>query len=336
MPAAYTDRTSKQHPVPQNIMSVEFKLIGELTIKQFAYVGVGAVMAYLSYASGIAFLWKWLFVFLFAGLGLGMAFVPLQDRGLDIWIRSFIKALLNPAIMVWGKVPSYPRFLTTFDEVSLLPKEENTRGLVYKDKEDLIDLLNNLQEAERDPLEEKRYAFMRSLDFTGEGVSDSELPLPEKEETPTLADEPALEEEKQQQIELPKEQKQPENTSETPGPISVPMPIKPPKDLSSKEATYTSHEREFEKITEPNIVNGVVYDKSNKLLEGAVLMIEDKEGEAVRALKTNALGRFKITTPLPNGEYFIKVRKDGENFDRVKVVVDGNVLPPLRIIASNA
>ena len=109
MPESY--RTSKQHPVPQNIMNVEFKLVGELTIKQFGYVAVAAVAAFIVYQSGIYFIWRWLLVFICLGLGVGMAFVPIQDRGLDVWIKSFLKALFSPVIMVWRKKPGTPRFM---------------------------------------------------------------------------------------------------------------------------------------------------------------------------------------------------------------------------------
>ena len=33
----------QQHPVPQHIASYEFKLIGDMTIKQFAYLAGGII-----------------------------------------------------------------------------------------------------------------------------------------------------------------------------------------------------------------------------------------------------------------------------------------------------
>ena len=38
----------EQHPVPQNIASFEFKLIGDITLKQFAFVGLGLFAGYLA------------------------------------------------------------------------------------------------------------------------------------------------------------------------------------------------------------------------------------------------------------------------------------------------
>ena len=36
-----------QHPVPRNISSFEFHLIGDMTLKQFAYLAGGVFIAYL-------------------------------------------------------------------------------------------------------------------------------------------------------------------------------------------------------------------------------------------------------------------------------------------------
>lgn len=87
-----------EHPVPQNVTQFEFKLVGDMTIKQFGYVGSGLGLAYLifvSMASGAPFLAYPLMV-LCALVGVALAFLPFQDRPLDHWAKAFFGAVFSP------------------------------------------------------------------------------------------------------------------------------------------------------------------------------------------------------------------------------------------------
>jgi hypothetical protein len=48
MPIADAPQSNTQHAVPQNIMDVEFKLVGDLTMRQFSYLIVFGLLAYFS------------------------------------------------------------------------------------------------------------------------------------------------------------------------------------------------------------------------------------------------------------------------------------------------
>ncbi|MCX7955494.1 MAG: PrgI family protein [Patescibacteria group bacterium] len=86
----------EQHPIPRQITTFEFKLIGFLTIKQFIYLLVFAGFAFVVYLlTPIPFL-NYLFAFLVAGTGLTVVFVPINDRPMDIWIKNLIKRLTSP------------------------------------------------------------------------------------------------------------------------------------------------------------------------------------------------------------------------------------------------
>jgi len=106
-----TPKLQKTHPVPQHIAAFEFKLIGDLTLKQFLFAGVGVAIAYAAWISNLSFLTKWVTIILAAGLGLGTAFFPIQDRTLDSWILSFIAALFSPTQRIWRKEPLAPEYL---------------------------------------------------------------------------------------------------------------------------------------------------------------------------------------------------------------------------------
>jgi len=46
----------EQHPIPQQITSYEFKLVGEMTLKQFAKAAGGIILALLINATKLVFL----------------------------------------------------------------------------------------------------------------------------------------------------------------------------------------------------------------------------------------------------------------------------------------
>src|SRR3989344_4479904 len=108
MPINDVQTTNKQHAVPQNIMDVEFKIIGELTMRQFIYLLIFCGIGYFIYSTGLPAFVKWPLILLLVGAGAGFAFVPVQDRGLDEWIISFFKLMYSPNQMVWRKDPTLP------------------------------------------------------------------------------------------------------------------------------------------------------------------------------------------------------------------------------------
>ena len=85
------------------------------------------------------------------------------------------------------------------------------------------------------------------------------------------------------------------------------------------------------KVSFPNVVNGLVRDNKGLLLAGVVMIIKDTNGEPVRAFKSNKIGQFVISTPLPNGTYNIELEKEGYDFNIVQVEVKGEVMSPIEI-----
>lgn len=93
----------EQHPIPRQITSFEFKLIGFMTLKQFLYL---VLFMPLGYIVSILFPLPLLNVILgiaVAGLGVALAFVPINDRPLDIWIRNIWKRLNSPTQFTYHK-----------------------------------------------------------------------------------------------------------------------------------------------------------------------------------------------------------------------------------------
>ncbi|MFH0773636.1 MAG: PrgI family protein [bacterium] len=93
----------EQHAIPRQITSYEFKLIGFMTLKQFLYLVIFAPMGYI-----VSMLFPLPFVniilgIMVAALGVALAFLPINDRPLDIWIRNIWKRLNSPTQFTYHK-----------------------------------------------------------------------------------------------------------------------------------------------------------------------------------------------------------------------------------------
>jgi len=114
-----------QHPVPQNITSYQFRLIGEMTLGQFGRLAIGCLIALLFYALPLPGFIKWFLVFFFAGGGALLAFAPIEGRPLETWIISFLKSIYSPSQYLWQKTAvSFPFWAETSQKT---PDQEPTK-----------------------------------------------------------------------------------------------------------------------------------------------------------------------------------------------------------------
>ena len=92
----------EQHPVPQNVTTFQFRLIGDMTIKQFGYLAGGIIVGYICYKLPLPFFFTWPLALASGLLGFGLAFVPVEERPMDIWIASFFRNTYSPTQWVWS------------------------------------------------------------------------------------------------------------------------------------------------------------------------------------------------------------------------------------------
>lgn len=97
----------EQHPIPRQITTFQFKLIGFLTLRQFVYiimfVAVGALVWFgFPLLVPIPLLGQFLGIII--GLaGVVFAMVPINDRPMDVTIRNFIKRINSPTQFTYKK-----------------------------------------------------------------------------------------------------------------------------------------------------------------------------------------------------------------------------------------
>lgn len=103
-----------------------------------------------------------------------------------------------------------------------------------------------------------------------------------------------------------------------------------PKDMTQKSGFATLPDV-------PNVISGLVKDPRGNLLPNMLVEIKDKDGNPVRAFKTNQLGQFASATTLSNGEYLIEIEdpKGKNKFDLIEITMNGQIILPLEIISTD-
>lgn len=157
MPIKEGPQVIKQHTIPQNIMQVEFKVIGELTMRQFFYLVIGSIFAFGALKSGMPSIIRLPVVALIVGGSLAVAFLPIQERGLDVWVVNFFKAIYSPTLRVWRKKMAPPLYFS-YQNADIIKSEmmavaptasrrKLERYLERETKEEIPDIID-LREAE--------------------------------------------------------------------------------------------------------------------------------------------------------------------------------------------
>lgn len=166
-------QSNRQHPVPQNIMDVEFKLIGELTMRQFSYLLIFGLASYVS-LNKIPGLFRVPSAMFFGLLALGLAFIPVGERGLDEWIVNFYKSINSPTQRKWLKEPQLPTAFL-YDNLAIVQHEMITLAPTSSRRKLEEYLKFKSYESDEDPLDipEKSYVMKLKQVYQDTYSSDS-------------------------------------------------------------------------------------------------------------------------------------------------------------------
>lgn len=95
----------RQHPIPQNILDIEFKLFTKFTIREFAYmaigIGFGGIFLYLFSKGEIPAVIALPVFLISSGIGLFLGLVPINDQNADVFMRNYFLAISRPTQRVW-------------------------------------------------------------------------------------------------------------------------------------------------------------------------------------------------------------------------------------------
>lgn len=323
------------HPIPQNVTSFQFHLIGDMTLKQFGYLAIGSIIAYLLFIflSPIYPFVAWPLTIISAISGFALAFLPINSRPLDSWIGAFFKAIYSPTKRVWKKGSK------TFKEEPLF----NSRLITFMSTPQIIPQPTP-QVATQAPVEQVDLA--KTVDLAKEAqnlqmkIIQTERALSQIKQASQTPTQVPIDYSGQVNKILSDLQTLVSQASEIKGKLnSITQPEAVPPPVSPEMIKIIPHakpkQNQLALTTFPNVLSGVVKDSTGNYLEGAVAVIYDKEGLPVRALKTNKLGQFSGSTPLPNGTYTLELEKDNFAFDVLQIELTGEILPPLMIMSKN-
>ncbi len=273
----------ENHPIPQDVTGFQFKLIGNMTIKQFVYLATGIILAWVIFQLPIMLLIKVPLSSFFALLGVGLAFLPVGGRPMDVMIGNFIKALFRPTQFVY---------------------EKSGTPLYFSGKISAIKHLN-----ENSALQKPSPAPVNTT------IVHSSTPK-------------AISNDSQQKPALP--------LQKPTGVREKPQEIKDQKEDSLKFTRVTGGAGGIPSIPDsPSIISGVAKGPRGNVLPNILIEVKDKEGNPVRAFKTNELGRFASATPLANGNYIIEFEdpKGVNKFETKTITVTGQIVPPIEAIS---
>jgi hypothetical protein len=322
----------EQHPIPQNVSSYQFKLVGDMTLKQFFQLAGGFLVALIFYSAPLIGIVKWPFVIVSAILGVALAFMPLEERPLERWIFAFFKAIYTPTEFFWKKTAAPVKFFQ--DETvgavptSSSPEQEAALKAYLATPKQPSGPLAKLEWAEQ--------GFLATLSGIFAGLKGT---------TAVPAIPPPVEAKKEMKIpvaipikitpqgvthlvveEKAKDAPTINATAQNVSPIIAGNEI-----VSTKQAIFSVDAAPPNPPTYPNVVVGQVVDENRKIIEGAIMEIRDEAGRPVRAIRSNKVGHFITVTPLDSGRYQIATDKEGYQFSPVSFEAAGTLIPPILV-----
>jgi len=323
----------QEHPIPQQISSYQFRLVGDMTLKQFFQVAAGALISLLIYSTNIAAYVKWPLIVFFFLMGIAFAFFPLEDRPLSKWIVLFLKSIYSPTLYKWTRSEVQPQFFQAEPSPTQnIAQQAGTPATTAQAK--TTD--NQPQVVESPRLEQREKEFISNV---SQHFSVSAKPNPQELFQKTQAPE----EHGVKPHVIPNVEKSTKPVVQAASPNTTPvtntgskiMPSFAQKTATTKIAEFSQEASPPTTPTKANLIVGQVTDINGTILENAILEIKDEGGRPVRALRSNKLGHFMIVTPLANGKYEILTEKEGFNFETLTFEAKGEIILPLLIKAKN-
>lgn len=389
----------REHPIPQDITNYKFHIIGNMTIKQFAEILGGVLLAILINASNLIGIVKIPLMIFFVFLGVALAFVPIEERPMDHWLVTFFKILYKPTKFFWKREAKVPEAFayTTQEEVTQVVAEVDLSPLKKQRIKEYLSSVEPLQQ--KDPWELAQAQQASNLLSMFDQVQTTQAvqikARPVKPKLKTRVHE--LKSRQARQTDMPEpvqetiiftqaqtsDQTSPRQpaqadyvnnkhvveTAQVAKEIQIPdlqtIQVNNTATESTSNEAFTSQqtadntfssvqsqtELEIKNQVVPAVLNdnlpfpdkpeipnklaGMIFNQQNEILENTIVEIQNEAGQVVRAVKTNPLGQFLITTPLDNGIYFINLENNDYQFNTYQLELVGERVPPIEIRSLN-
>lgn len=353
----------QQHPVPQHISSYEFKLVGDMTLKQFFQLAGGIVVSLIFYATPLPGLIKWPLVLLFGLLGAALAFLPIEERPLSQWVFAFVKAIYSPTLYTWDANSAedvFAKSTTPTDTTTPLSTTDSDLTGAGQSEE-----VKKFEQGERNFFSKVSAMFALipqatsganttfNQNIVSGGVKSQAEPftqgmvLTQEVQGQKIAQQvaPNMRSVRPEDTAMPVPAQQvvkvghstPVQNQQTPQQETI-QPLSPVFTNQSTngqvvaQAVFSPEAAPPSPPEIPNTIVGQVLTAEGKIVEGAILEIIDSVSKTpVRAIRSNRVGHFMTVTPLKNGGYELMTEKDGLTFDPIQFQAEGRLLPPIQI-----
>ncbi len=269
----------ENHPIPQDITGFQFKLIGDMTVKQFAYLAAGIVLAWIFFASPLFIIIKLPLAALSAFLGVGLAFLPIEGRPMDLMFTNFIKAIMSSTQFVYQKTGGHLWIQTPRAKnpnAKLVPQKETTA----LSGEDLKEYLNSLPKRPKSQLDQKEMVFFESLGNMYNKGQAQPVPIPEPVMSHVFAN--AAPQQQAPSVEPPKE-----DTSQAPTDKEV---------FLQKEAIVLEQQLAAAKALEAARAGSQEYNEAHKKVLELETMLSDTAKQKQELEKQIALLQKQLST----------------------------------------
>lgn len=332
----------KQHPIPQNILDIEFKLFTKFTVKEFVYIalgfGFGGIFLYLFTKAIIpAFIAIPIFIFS-SGTGLFLGLVPINDQKADVFMTNFLRAIRKPTLRVWKN--------RSFDEK--VEGMANDRGLTLTQ--------GSLDRKQQDVAEKKDLKII--------GGAAASMPANQFLEQQQIAILDQEEELKLQQIEALANANGlgTENGTAVQAEIEIPLPVEATIESDSlpiggelsieqkaeetipsqpnqqqnvitlTNETITQYAIEIEGLVQlNNSINIQLVNKEGYPIAQATVMIKDQAGGLLQVIQSSQDGLVISNRSFSTGEYSVEIKHDQYTFPSLYYILEGMNYPPVRI-----
>jgi hypothetical protein len=292
----------EQHPIPRQITTFEFKLIGFMTLKQFLYLVVFIPLGYIVIKLFPIPFVNILLGFVVAGIGAALAFLPVQDKPLDQWIKNLWKRLNAPTQYTYLK-HNPPLFL--IQDLYFVTDPHKVMAHI-ESKEKLASYLATTNQQQKPNVQKQE---MQNLLRKPSGQ------LAVKKPGVSVAPQ------------APQQYRSPVQPPALAGSASQPPMRMQPQAQPTAQVQQISTAAPSAPRVDPQHPSLIGIIKNNKKipLPGILIYIKNSAGQPVRLLKTNPHGIFASYNPLPAGTYTVEVKdpKQGYFFDTMTINVTG-------------
>lgn len=356
----------REHPIPQDIVGYRFHIIGSMTLKQFAELAGGVILALVIYSTNLVDIVKWSLIFISVGIGAATSFLPIAERPLDHWITTFFKVVYRPTKFYWRRATKIPEaFLFQPGANAINPEDELdlTPARRQRIKEYLASV--QLSHAQVDRYDQELELKIQKIMNVFETVTPKQIKSTKEPQKPGLKvrirslyskPEEAVAYDQQIEesltlggatgldvalgidipitatttVETEEEDELEQQISAQKGVYAISSDVD--KTETEGESACFNAELPFpSRPTQPNKLVGMVLTPNNELIPDVIVQIEDEQGRVVRAIRTNALGQFFITTPLRSGSYSIRLDHDQYEFTNQDIELNNEIVEPIEI-----